>query len=67
MPMRSGILRWLRITRTHIFDDDGYRFLDIGLSDLKSGQRPQGVVPAAAWFFGGKELLSQMILLAAVL
>ena len=39
----------------HIFDDDGYRFLDIG-SDLKAGQCPQGVVPAGAWF--GAELLN---------
>jgi len=41
--------------RVHIFDHDGYRFLDIG-SDLKAGQSPQGVVPAGAWF--GAELLN---------
>jgi predicted cupin superfamily sugar epimerase len=41
--------------RVHIFDDDGYRFLDIG-ADLKAGQHPQGVVPAGAWF--GAELLT---------
>ena len=41
--------------RVHIFDHDGYRFLDIG-SDLKAGQCPQGVVPAGAWF--GAELLN---------
>ena len=40
--------------RVHIFDDQGYHFMDIG-SDLKSGQRPQGVVRAGAWF--GAELL----------
>ena len=41
--------------RVHIFEDKHYRFLDIG-TDLKAGQRPQGVVPAGAWF--GAELLS---------
>ena len=40
--------------RVHIFDDDGYNFLDIGI-DIKAGQRPQGMVPAGAWF--GAELL----------
>ena len=41
--------------RVHIFDEDGYRFFDIGV-DLKAGQRPQDVVPAGAWF--GAELLN---------
>ena len=41
--------------RVHIFDESGYRFLDIG-TDLSAGQRPQGVVPAGAWF--GAELLN---------
>ena len=46
--------------RVHIFDEDGYRFFDIGV-DLKAGQRPQDVVPAGAWF--GAELLNPKILL----
>ena len=41
--------------RVHIFEDEHYRFLDIG-TDLQAGQRPQGVVPAGAWF--GAELLN---------
>ena len=39
--------------RVHIFDDQGYHFIDVG-RDLKSGHRPQGVVRAGAWF--GAEL-----------
>ncbi|MBV72347.1 MAG: hypothetical protein CMH52_13565 [Myxococcales bacterium] len=35
--------------RVHVFDESGYRALDLGM-DLDAGQAPQRMVPAGAWF-----------------
>ena len=35
--------------RVHVFDDTGYRALDLGM-DFEGGQRPHHTVPAGAWF-----------------
>mgnify|MGYP006108597889 CR=1 FL=1 len=35
--------------RIHVFDESGYRHLDLGMA-FGLGQRPQQMVPAGAWF-----------------